>query len=248
MVKRRFMFTGVLFLLIILPTFSAHADTSHSADARSELIKMFNGALANSGGITPPPKPHIPPAVSTSKGVILSVRNLSQRHSPWSNDILGFCSDEKISSKGCLVTCLAMILDYLVEYDYTDPGELNNYLKANNGYDLCPSSMGGGDCCYVWPNIDDPLPGAPSTIIYNGRTTYTNSKLGDPIINSYLEEGLPVLAQVYSSKTDFHFVVIVGKFGKTYWINDPWNGSICPINKGDLGNYKIRYIYGILAW
>jgi len=62
-------------------------------------------------------------------------------------------------------------------------------------------------------------------------------------VDSYLLNGNPVLADVTASGIYQHFVVITGKLGETYYINDPWDGKYCTLDTGSLEAYTVRKVH-----
>jgi len=130
--------------------------------------------------------------------------------SPWCDDQLGDCS-ETIGSAGCAITSIAMVFKYYGVQ--TGSGDLNVWLKQNNGY------VDG--CLVVWS-------------VAAGRSGGNVQWAGDDYtglnqINTELDNGYPVIAKV-SLFDSSHFVVITGYSGSTYFINDPYYGDQSTIN------------------
>lgn len=112
-------------------------------------------------------------------------------------------TDNTICSKGCALTALTMLLNYYgVE---TDVLKLNDWLKANDGYDA-------GNV--IWWKIKD-YPG--STIKYRGSGN-------NNLLKEKLKNGNPVIIKTKRGDSD-HFVVAFCKNGSTYKIWDPADGS-----------------------
>jgi hypothetical protein len=153
--------------------------------------------------------------------------------SPWYNDQLGTCS-ETIGSAGCAITSIAMIFKYYGVQ--TDPGDMNNWLKQNNGY---------ASGCLVYWSVATGRSGG--TVQWAGQYDYTSIPADLNRINSELNAGYPVIAEVRLSSSQ-HFVVITGYTGSTYYINDPWYGDESTINGryGDPASaiYSIRLYHG----
>lgn len=153
--------------------------------------------------------------------------------SPWYNDQLGTCS-ETIGSAGCAITSIAMTFKYYGVQ--TDPGDMNSWLKQNDGY------VSG--CLVDWPVA---IGRSEGTVQWAGRYDYTSVPADLNLINSELNNGYPVIAEVRLSGYQ-HFVVITGYSGSTYYINDPWYGDGSTINDryGDPASaiYGIRLYHG----
>ncbi len=114
----------------------------------------------------------------------------------WSGDQLGTCS-ETMCSAGCAVTSKAMIFAYYG--GSMNPGQLNRCLRDNGGY--------ASGCLVYWNDTC-----APDGVHYAGSGG----------LDAELDAGYPVLAQVRSSRTSMHFIVITGRAGGgNYYINDP---------------------------
>lgn len=137
-------------------------------------------------------------AAATEK---LDVPSYLQTDSRWSSDIMGQPGNcgATLGSAGCAVTSTAMVFKYYGVQ--TDPKDLNNWLRENNGYSSClikwskAAEMTGGGVKYV-------------TMKYNPTE--------DSII-SYLSSGVPLIADLNG-----HFEVITGYAGSSYYyVNDP---------------------------
>lgn len=141
---------------------------------------------------------------------VLNVPYISQRDDTWGNVQLGACKDETISSAGCAVTAMAMLLK---GYGYdTDAQKLNEFLSTNNaqGYvDECNIKW------YIIPNYakEVKLVGA-----------YFNEENFDRI-NYNLDHGNPVIIGFNSVPFTSiqHWVVVTHRVDNTYYINDPWS-------------------------
>jgi len=157
-------------------------------------------------------KPPMPP---TSEDEIIDMTNvmnidpLSQVDPRWKDIRLGN-SAATIGSDGCLMTGVTMFARYLgVD---TDPAKMNAWLTANGGY---------YDKLFVWKSIEKLLPGLTFT------AKYTGSNLDK--IDESLSRKMPCLVHVdYNPATSLveqHWVLIIGKSGASYIINDPRDGS-----------------------
>lgn len=111
-----------------------------------------------------------------------------------------------MNDSGCAVTCCAMVAAYFGSEK--DPGELCRALGANGGLDS------QGRIC--WEKVPS---AAGGTISYIGRWDYTGAA-DLTRINDELDAGYPVIA-VVSLQGSSHYVVLTGREGSTYSMNDP---------------------------
>ncbi|CAG0964655.1 hypothetical protein METP3_01060 [Methanosarcinales archaeon] len=138
--------------------------------------------------------------------------------SVWAGDQLGTCAST-IGTEGCAVTSVEMVFKYYGVQ--TDPRDLNNWLKGNNGYT---------NGCWIRWDIAAGRSGGTVQFInqYSYPNPLTTAELN--LINSELDSGYPVIAEVRTSSGSQHFVVITGRSGSTYNINDPANGDKSTLN------------------
>lgn len=125
-----------------------------------------------------------------------------QRDARWADERIGGFG-ESMAHVGCTVCSLAMALDYYGAK--TTPKELNEFLKANEGYN--PRGW------LRW-NAVDKVSGGKVTMDYLGRPTHA-------VIDRALQNRQPVLAKVYINAVIPHWVLIVGKDGGEYLMRDP---------------------------
>ncbi len=138
---------------------------------------------------------------------------LSQRDPLWAGRLLGEVGSTKtIGEWGCLLVVMAMTARALKKD--TDPIRMQDDLLANNGFmDLNLTR---------W----DALSQVYGDVVFGGYVL-SSSELMDRI-NASLAAGVPVPIQVDFTRdtpyTDFdqHWVLIVGRDGDDYRINDPW--------------------------
>ena len=142
--------------------------------------------------------------------ILLNITPLSQKDPRWGSVKLG-TSSSTIGGYGCLITSASMMLRHF-GFD-TDPGRLNDLLKANGGYQ-------NGNL-FVWGALEKIFKGVKFGYRYNGA--YLDK------IDEQLRAGKPVIINVdlnpATSVLDEHWVLIVGKVNGSYIINDPWYGT-----------------------
>ena len=171
--------------------------------------------------------------VHASLEMSVPVYGQGQQGQVWAGDQLGTCYPETIGSHGCAITSIAMIFKY---YGIsTDPRDMNNWLKQNNGY--------SAGCLVKW----EVAPGRSNgSLQYAGRYDYQAVPADLNKINAELNSGYPVIAEVRLSGY-MHFVVITGYSGSIYYINDPWYGDSSTINSRYNSN-PATAIYGIRVY
>ena len=147
----------------------------------------------------------------------LKVPFYGQGDAPWKNDLIG-PTEETIHAVGCAVASAAMVLaSYGVD---TDPGRLNAFLTANEGY--TPQGW------IYWEKAAEIDPGRYEKA-YEDVPSYAR-------IDWNLLRGNPVIVRVRLPNVN-HFVVIAGKQGWDYLILDPWAGA-------DKGLHPLRELSG----
>lgn len=145
-----------------------------------------------------------------------SVPLLSQNDPEWQEDRLGYAgSDMTIGEWGCLVTTFAMIGRYYKKS--LDPNKLNKKMVRERlflGSNLTP-----------WNTLSRLY----QDIIFDGRLETRHHPDITRRIDAALRAGNPVAVQVdYTPDSpyvpnDQHWVVVVGREGNDYRVNDPWN-------------------------
>jgi hypothetical protein len=142
--------------------------------------------------------------------ILLNITPLSQKDPRWGSVKLG-TSSSTIGGYGCLITSASMMLRHF-GFD-TDPGRLNDLLKANGGYQ-------NGNL-FVWGALEKIFKGVSFGYRYNGA--YLDK------VDEQLRAGKPVIVNVdlnpATPAPDEHWVLIVGKVNGSYIINDPWYGT-----------------------
>jgi ABC-type bacteriocin/lantibiotic exporter with double-glycine peptidase domain len=122
-------------------------------------------------------------------------------------------SSYTMSRSGCAVTACAMVAAYFGSEK--SPGALCRALSANGGL------TSSGDL--YWQKV--PAAGG-GTIKYVARYDYCSLKR----INQELDSGYPVIVKVHR-RGNTHFVVLTGRSGPTYYINDPAGGVRTTLNE-----------------
>ena len=136
----------------------------------------------------------------------LPVRRFAQNDPRWAEDQLGPASST-MAQEGCAVSSAAMVLAFYGQD--TDPGRLNAFLSSNRGY--TPEGW------LYWEKAADYRPGL-ARHAYEDLPSYY-------LIDSNLARGNPVIVRVHLVNGITHFVVIVGKAGFDYLIQDPASGG-----------------------
>jgi peptidase C39-like protein len=132
----------------------------------------------------------------------LNVPRFAQADPRWANDLLG-PTDSTVGGEGCAVSSAAMVLAY---YGVNvDPGVLNAFLTDNAGY--TPQGW------LYWEKAAAFAPGKAKHIYEDAPSYY--------LIDSNLLKGNPVIIRIRLKSGVMHFVVVVGKKGFGYLIQDP---------------------------
>jgi len=143
----------------------------------------------------------------------LAVPRFAQADIRWADDSLGE-TDGTMAGEGCAVSSAAIVLAfYGLELD---PGQLNRFLTTHDGY----TSEGW----LRWEKAADFVPDRAKHV-YEDLPSYF-------LIDSNLLRGNPVIIRLRLPGGVTHFVVIVGKRGFHYLIQDPASG-------GDRGVYSL---------
>jgi hypothetical protein len=134
--------------------------------------------------------------------VVLAVPRFAQSDPLWADDQLG-PTPSSMAEAGCAVCSAAMVLAFYGQD--IDPGRLNTFLSENGGY----TSEGW----LYWEKAADYHPGA-ARHAYEDLPSYY-------LIDSNLERRNPVIVRIRLPNGVTHFVVIIGKEGFDYLIQDP---------------------------
>ncbi len=153
------------------------------------------------------------------KRVVIPVPAFTQGDPRWSLELLG-STYETLGQAGCAVTSAAMVLSaYGVD---TDPERLNQYLIATSGYT--------DDGSLYWEKAAAIAPAGQVEKAYEDPPSYA-------LIDQNLLAGNPVIVRLKLQNGRTHFVVIVGKEGWDYLIQDPARSST-------FGVYPLRDLTG----
>jgi Peptidase_C39 like family len=144
----------------------------------------------------------------------LPVHRFAQDDPRWSDDPLG-PTQATMGAEGCAVSSSAMVLAFYGQD--VDPSRLNAFLTMNGGF--TPEGW------LYWEKAADYMPGGVRHA-YEDLPSYF-------LIDSNLLRGNPVIVRIHLPSGITHFVVIIGKIGFDYLIQDPASG-------GESGVYSLR--------
>jgi Peptidase_C39 like family len=139
--------------------------------------------------------------------LVLPVERFAQNDPKWADDELG-PTPSTMGQEGCAVSSAAMVLAFYGQD--IDPGRLNTFLSINGGY--TPQGW------LYWEKAADSHPGL-ARHAYEDLPSYF-------LIDSNLARGNPVIIRIHLPNGVTHFVVVVGKAGFDYLIQDPASGGI----------------------
>jgi peptidase C39-like protein len=139
--------------------------------------------------------------------LVLPVQRFAQDDPKWADDELG-PTPSTMGQEGCAVSSAAMILAFYGQD--IDPGRLNSFLTTSGGY--TPQGW------LYWEKAADYHPGGARRA-YEDLPSYF-------LIDSNLLRGNPVIVRIHLPNGVTHFVVVVGKAGFDYLIQDPASGGI----------------------
>jgi hypothetical protein len=120
----------------------------------------------------------------------------------WKNELIGG-SQQPLGTVGCTICCVSMALAY---YGIDlPPLQLNELLKANNGY----TSQGW----LKWQTV--------SQLTYSQIDFMISDQPRTAMIDAALQLGQPIIAKILLYGIFPHWVLIVGKNGPDYLVKDP---------------------------
>jgi hypothetical protein len=135
--------------------------------------------------------------------VAIPVPVFTQNDPRWAMQLLGPTIDT-VGQAGCAVTSAAMVLSaYGVD---TDPDRLNQYLTTHGGYTA--------NGWVYWEKAAEVAPGGQVEKAYEDLPSYA-------LIDQNLMAGNPVIVRLKLRNGTTHFVVLLGKAGWDYLIQDP---------------------------
>jgi len=115
-----------------------------------------------------------------------------------------------IGDAGCTVTSYAMIFEYYTPSHFMTPLELDTCYTVNGEYG---SISGCGYCGRHWWNLNQ-------SVCKPGDVTYIGETHDQGVVDADLAAGHPLMGQLPG-----HYVVVVGKNGSNYQVNDPVIGN-----------------------
>jgi len=189
----------------------------------------------------------------------LDVPLFAQNGQSWSHEQLGSCTGLTIGGQGCAVTSKAMIAAYFAitvtipaAQSRTgrvrrgmDPGILNNWYTWQGGFAQDPTN---GGYCLIWASDRGEVPHLHLlNRLYNDNPYgYVDSDKTD-LVDAALRDGRPVMAAIHTATVPRHFVVITGRQGDDYRVNDPWSGVKTTLRQGNGrlggGAYVVDYLW-----
>ena len=135
--------------------------------------------------------------------VVIPVPVFTQDDPRWTLELLGPTFDT-VGQAGCAITSAAMVLSaYGVD---TDPDRLNQYLTTHNGYT--------DDGWLYWEKAAEVAPSGQVEKAYEDLPSYA-------LIDQNLLAGNPVIVRLTLQNGTTHFVVLLGKEGWDYLVQDP---------------------------
>ena len=141
----------------------------------------------------------------------------------WGGDLVG-ASGQEMRSIGCLVCCVAMVYSH---YGLsTDPGGLNSWLSGKGGY--TSTGLLRWEPCVAYSR-------GAARLDYNGPADQFR-------LDSELGLGNPVIVKVRMPSGVSHWVLVIGKRGSEYLVNDPLGPERVPVPLARFGSriYSMR--------
>uniref|UniRef100_A0A7C6EIY6 Peptidase C39-like domain-containing protein n=1 Tax=candidate division WOR-3 bacterium TaxID=2052148 RepID=A0A7C6EIY6_UNCW3 len=180
----------------------------------------------------------------------------AQGDSRWGNDKYDHLEGETISSKGCALSCMAIVMTAFG--DTIDPGKLNTWMKGRASVSQGGYLMNGGVSWYapeqhafpkkiklIEPHRAEMFSQVDS-ITAKGDTIKVKrlnleSRSNPSTLDSFLERCNLISVSVYNSKTkNQHWVVVTGKSNGRYSIVDPGDRNKQFLDEyGDFWSYMV---------
>lgn len=155
--------------------------------------------------------------------LVLNAPLFLQNDPRWAEDGIGD-SGSRMGAEGCAVASVAMLLNYYGVK--ADPKALNRYLSQNGGY----TEQG-----WIYWNKACGLSDGQVIFAYAGSGSYA-------LIDENLKNNNPVIVKVLIGGSIPHWVLVVGKEGREYLINDPLaqDGRPSKLSKYNSNIYAVR--------
>lgn len=144
---------------------------------------------------------------------------LSQRDPQWANILLGYNKNlpYTIGNYGCLITTLG-------NYIGKTPTEVNEILKANNGFTKDSGDLIWGQVTALGLNQEYISPKYEDAVTSQGLQK----------VKDFLDQGFPLVCEVdFNPNTEgeeMHFVLLIGYEGSDFYAVDPWVGQIINVS------------------
>ncbi|MEM7246684.1 MAG: C39 family peptidase [Acidobacteriota bacterium] len=184
------------------------ASSSHRRDCGRVIASLFFLSTISCGGPEQPSEGIAPVSPRSVAAFDLGKEPFHrQGDERWGSDRIGG-SNETLRGVGCTISCVSMGL--AVHGIETDPGALNRWLVANEGY----TERGW----VKWDSVELFTERAVRVVI--------PSEPSHERIERALEEGNPVITKIRLWSGVQHWVLIVGRDGTEYLIKDPLTRSV----------------------
>ena len=147
---------------------------------------------------------------------ILSVPFFKQgKDAPWADEKLGSKSELTIRTHGCALTSISMVISFYSGENITPP-YMNSWLVKNNGFeDAYEGKKYLGKVKLHWPSLCS----FGSSYVYT-RMDWKAGPADTVLIKYYLDNGIPVIAEVSYKKAP-HYIVLTGYDSDGFFMNDP---------------------------
>ena len=150
--------------------------------------------------------------------MVLDVPHFRQKDPLWADEKVGARRQAgTISEIGCTLCCVAMVFGY--HGIAVTPKELNDFLNANDGY--TETGLLRWDKCVEYAR-------GRVRLKYNGDPDTT-------LMDENLAVGNPLIVRVYLNGPTQHWVVVVGRSGRDYLVEDPLHESAAPVSLSRYG-------------
>ena len=175
-----------------------------------------------------------PTSTPSAGDIHLDVPLLRQNEGAWASDIYNLYGSDRIADTiakwGCATTSAAMVLSYYSGVQ-VDPKDLDDWLAASSGYTPKHGVIWTRIPWFAWERLGLTL----AQPVYAATTL---SRLDSAL--AFENENPPIVNVCWKDCSDtnearWHWVVVIGKSGSEYLINDPsgW------LNRQTLGQYPV---------